>query len=199
MRGLAFCNAFARLTASRYHVFGRVLSEPASPSWRWDAGKEAARDGGREGGAHGSDNGAAPRTVAAVADGDAADEDKQVELLVHRLVHAASLGNLHALRERPTLLGHGDRDGRTPLHLACAKGQTDCVVYLLSIENVRREPKDRWGTTPAAEAAKYHAKLCEQQAAGDDGLEVRIQEWEAVRSMLAEAPAEKRKQRRHSS
>jgi glutaminase len=78
----------------------------------------------------------------------------------YRAIQAASVGDIAELRR---LVAHGhdlnsaDYDGRTPLHLACAEVQPETVHYLLD-QGVATSPKDRWGTTPLADARKNKRK-----------------------------------------
>jgi glutaminase len=76
---------------------------------------------------------------------------------IYQAIYAASIGDINELKR---LLAHGhdleraDYDGRTPLHLAAAEGQTDTVQYLLK-QQVLRDPKDRWGCTPLDDAIRH--------------------------------------------
>ena len=47
-----------------------------------------------------------------------------------------------------------DYDGRIPLHLAAAEGQTEVVRYLLAAGSDPR-PEDRWGGTPLSDAETF--------------------------------------------
>jgi len=102
---------------------------------------------------------------------DAATVDPQQEL--HRLVYAASQGDLATLRAASSvdLLHQADYDGRTPLHLACAEGHAAVVRYLVVDVGVDARCKDRWGNTPHHEATKWRRKLVVGGAAdaGTDG------------------------------
>ncbi len=75
-------------------------------------------------------------------------------------IQAASEGDVAELKR---LVAHGhdldaaDYDGRTPLHLACAENRVEAVRYLLD-QGVSDAPKDRWGTTPLADARKHKRK-----------------------------------------
>ena len=90
----------------------------------------------------------------------------------YRAIYAASIGDVSELKR---LVAHGhsldeaDYDGRTPLHLACAEGQVETVQYLLT-QNVRTTPKDRWASSPLADATRHKResvmKLFATQAAG---------------------------------
>ena len=77
--------------------------------------------------------------------------------MTFQAIHAASIGDVDELKR---LVAHGhdlnaaDYDGRTPLHLAAAEGRTDAVNYLL-IQGVRHDPRDRWGYSPADDAARH--------------------------------------------
>ena len=74
----------------------------------------------------------------------------------YKAIFAASIGDISELKR---LVAHGhdlelaDYDGRTPLHLACAEGQTEAVAYLLH-QGVEPEPLDRWGNSPLADAMR---------------------------------------------
>ena len=84
--------------------------------------------------------------------------------LTYRAIFAASTGDISELKR---LVAHGhdldsaDYDGRTPLHLACAEGQTGAVAYLLD-QGVNPEPLDRWGNSPLADTTHDVAYLFNQ-------------------------------------
>ena len=50
-----------------------------------------------------------------------------------------------------------DYDGRAPLHLAAAEGRPKVAEFLLN-HGANVNVKDRWGSTPRAEAEKYNHK-----------------------------------------
>merc|ERR1712072_378183 len=54
-------------------------------------------------------------------------------------------------------LNSADYDGRTPLHLAASEGHVELVQWLLK-QNVNVAPIDRFGFTPADDAARHKHK-----------------------------------------
>lgn len=74
-----------------------------------------------------------------------------------RLMYLSNEGDLEGIKE---LLGSGvnvnfrDIDDRTPLHIAACQGFTE-VVELLLQHDAKVDPKDRWGSTPLADAIHY--------------------------------------------
>ncbi|OVA14292.1 Protein kinase domain [Macleaya cordata] len=74
-----------------------------------------------------------------------------------RLMYLANEGDLEGINE---LLDSGinvnfrDIDGRTALHIAACQGRTD-VVELLIRRGAEIDRKDRWGSTPLADAIYY--------------------------------------------
>jgi glutaminase len=79
------------------------------------------------------------------------------------IIEAASLGDVDAIKRYEhssgshdaylQLLQDADYDGRTPLHLASVEGCEAVVAYLLET-GVSRQPVDRWGQTPLADAER---------------------------------------------
>ncbi|KAJ7968802.1 putative Protein kinase [Quillaja saponaria] len=74
-----------------------------------------------------------------------------------RLMYLANEADLEGIRE---LLDSGldvnfrDIDNRTALHIAACQGLTDVVALLLE-RGAHIDPKDRWGSTPLADAIHY--------------------------------------------
>ncbi|CAK7350340.1 unnamed protein product [Dovyalis caffra] len=74
-----------------------------------------------------------------------------------RLMYLANEGNLEGIKE---LLNSGvdvnfrDIDDRTALHIAACQGHTQVVALLLD-NRAEIDPKDRWGSTPLADAIYY--------------------------------------------
>lgn len=67
---------------------------------------------------------------------------------------SASTGDLNDLKRLVAAgvnLDDADYDGRTPLHLAAAEGQSAVVEYFIT-HGVNINPKDRWGSTPFEDA-----------------------------------------------
>jgi glutaminase len=85
--------------------------------------------------------------------------------LVAEALHAAADGDvveLQRLAAHGLDLDSGDRDGRTPLHLAAAEGQKRAVDRLLAL-GARADPVDRRGSTPADDARRAgHEALAER-------------------------------------
>ncbi|CAL1410450.1 unnamed protein product [Linum trigynum] len=88
-----------------------------------------------------------------------------------RLMYAANEGNLDGIQE---VLDSGvdvnfrDIDDRTALHIASCQGLTDVASFLLD-KGATVDPKDRWGSTPLADAIYYKnndvIKLLEKRGA----------------------------------
>eukprot|EP00494_Astrolonche_serrata_P018750 UN18945 len=75
----------------------------------------------------------------------------------------ASLGDLKNLKElmkdSPGMFNAKDYDLRTPLHLACAEGNVECVEYLVT-NGANVHSKDRWANTSLEEAVDHGHKKC---------------------------------------
>ncbi|EOY27878.1 hypothetical protein QUC31_012725 [Theobroma cacao] len=97
----------------------------------------------------------APEKNRAEPDGKEKEEGEEIDGV--RLMYLANEGDLDGIRE---LLGSGidvnfrDIDDRTALHIAACQAQTD-VVSLLLQRGANVESKDRWGSTPLADAIYY--------------------------------------------
>lgn len=73
------------------------------------------------------------------------------------LIWAASKGDIleiQRLEASGVDLNYSDYDGRTALHLAASEGRLDVVKFLSNRNNIKIDPKDRWGNTPMDEAKK---------------------------------------------
>ncbi|KAL8150896.1 hypothetical protein V2J09_020704 [Rumex salicifolius] len=98
-----------------------------------------------------------------------------------RLMYLANEGDLDGIRE---MLDSGldinfrDIDERTALHIASCQGKTDVVRFLLG-RGAEVDPKDRWGSTPLADAIHYEyqdvIKLLEKYGAKPPAAPMRVQ------------------------
>jgi glutaminase len=76
---------------------------------------------------------------------------------------AACRGDLKALQALGAAgidLSLADYDGRTPLHLAAAEGQAECVYFLAHRPSVNLGLVDRFGNTALDEARRIGAEAC---------------------------------------
>jgi ankyrin repeat protein len=75
------------------------------------------------------------------------------ELAKHNssLIQRGDLTEVRALVAGGVDPGTADYDGRTPLHLAAAEGQSEVVGYLLAL-GADPQSIDRWGGTPLSDA-----------------------------------------------
>uniref|UniRef100_A0A5B7AK71 Putative dual specificity protein kinase shkB n=1 Tax=Davidia involucrata TaxID=16924 RepID=A0A5B7AK71_DAVIN len=74
-----------------------------------------------------------------------------------RLMYLTNEGDLEGIRElldSGTDVNFRDIDGRTALHVAACQGSCDIVGFLLQ-QGAVVDPKDRWGSTPLADAIHY--------------------------------------------
>lgn len=77
-----------------------------------------------------------------------------------RLMYSANEGDVDGIREvieSGVSVNFRDVDGRTALHIAACQGLTH-VVQLLLEKGADVDPKDRWGSTPLADAIFYKNK-----------------------------------------
>ncbi|KAH8511658.1 hypothetical protein H0E87_008998 [Populus deltoides] len=88
-----------------------------------------------------------------------------------RLMYLANEGNLEGIKDLVNSdvdVNFRDIDGRTALHIASCQGLTQ-VVDLLLDHGAEIDPKDRWGSTPLADAIFYKnhdvIKLLEKRGA----------------------------------
>lgn len=74
---------------------------------------------------------------------------------------SAAKGDLETLVRLKNLmanLNNGDYDNRTPMHLAAATGHMEIIKFLLEKCNCDPTIKDRWGSSPLAEALTDEVK-----------------------------------------
>ncbi|XVE88283.1 hypothetical protein DITRI_Ditri19aG0057200 [Diplodiscus trichospermus] len=97
----------------------------------------------------------APERDSGESDGKGIEEGEEMDGF--RLMYLANEGDLDGIRElldSGINVNFGDIDDRTALHIAACQGQTD-VVSLLLQRDANVESKDRWGSTPLADAIHY--------------------------------------------
>ncbi|KAK6133554.1 hypothetical protein DH2020_032683 [Rehmannia glutinosa] len=99
-------------------------------------------------------------------DGDVGDIDPGLKLMY--LVNAGDLDSIKELLDSGTDVNFRDIDHRTALHVAACQGYDD-VAQLLLENGAEADPKDRWGSTPLADAIHYKnhgvIKLLEKRGA----------------------------------
>ncbi|KAG2684914.1 hypothetical protein I3760_10G097800 [Carya illinoinensis] len=117
--------------------------EPSKPPVRFTLGRQSSLAPDRH-----------PKEEGSVAEND--DGAEGIDPGV-RLMYLANGGDLEGIRE---LLDSGvdvnfkDIDYRTALHVSACQGFTDLVALLLD-RGAEVDPKDRWGSTPLADAIYY--------------------------------------------
>ncbi|KAL6538694.1 hypothetical protein OROGR_012682 [Orobanche gracilis] len=85
-------------------------------------------------------------------DGDVIDIDPGLKLMY--LVNAGDLDGIKELLDSGADVNFRDIDHRTALHVAACQGYYD-VAQLLLENGTEVDPKDRWGSTPLADAMHY--------------------------------------------
>ncbi|KAL6992342.1 hypothetical protein U1Q18_010450 [Sarracenia purpurea var. burkii] len=84
------------------------------------------------------------------------EEEREIDPRV-RLMYLANEGDLEGIKElleSATDVNYRDIDDRTALHIAGCQGFTDVAEFLLE-NGAEVDPKDRWGSTPLADAIHY--------------------------------------------
>ena len=94
-----------------------------------------------------------------------ADDVTTDHKLGESLCHFAADGDLESIKQYHACkvsMNVSDYDFRTPLHIACAYGHMYIVEYLVGLDEVDINAKDRWGSTPLNDAEKTeNEELCE--------------------------------------
>jgi glutaminase len=151
VRGLAFCNEFAKRTKNLHHIF-RTMSTAGSGS------KQEEEDTTEQ----------------------ELNNIKSMETFTHRIIHACSVNDVEMLMklidhgvkkfrrkksgdtrgEKETveevtkrLVDCADYDYRSCVHLAAAEGHEAALHFLIN-NGANPHPKDRWGNTPLHEVRK---------------------------------------------
>lgn len=92
--------------------------------------------------------------IVEVALADSGSSSVPRKISIHQLVDAERIQSIPALLQRtPALINSRNKEGYTPLHTACLKGQTDCIRILLEIgesqsPKIDIESRDKTGWTP---------------------------------------------------
>ncbi|KAL2931057.1 Integrin-linked protein kinase 1 [Bienertia sinuspersici] len=86
-------------------------------------------------------------------------DDDEIEIPASvKLMFAAHEGDLEGIKELvedfDADVNYTDMDNRTPLHVAACQGYVEAVDLLIKM-NAHVDPKDRWGSTPLADAIYY--------------------------------------------
>ncbi|XP_021764211.1 serine/threonine-protein kinase STY8-like [Chenopodium quinoa] len=93
------------------------------------------------------------------AEPEGQDDGGEIEIPASvKLMFAAHEGDVDGIKELVEDSGADvnfkDMDNRTPLHVAACQGYVDVVDLLINM-NAEVDPKDRWGSTPLADAIYY--------------------------------------------
>ncbi|KAG0491789.1 hypothetical protein HPP92_005187 [Vanilla planifolia] len=100
--------------------------------------------------------------------GDDVPEEIDRHFLLMHMTNEGDIGGIEELLESGVDVNFRDIDGRTALHVAACQGRVAVVECLLR-KGAVVDPKDRWGSTPLADAIHYHnhdaIKLLEKHGA----------------------------------
>ncbi|XP_026392022.1 integrin-linked protein kinase 1-like [Papaver somniferum] len=107
--------------------------------------------------------------------------DPTVKLMY--LTNEGDLEGIHQLLDSGINVNFRDTDGRTALHIAACQGCND-VVQLLIQKGAQIDPKDRWGSTPLADAIHYKnhevIKLLEKHGAKSMMVPMHVQNLQEI-------------------
>ncbi|XP_026413991.1 integrin-linked protein kinase 1-like [Papaver somniferum] len=99
------------------------------------------------------------------------------------LTNEGDLEGINQLLDSGINVNFRDTDGRTALHIAACQGCND-VVQLLIQKGAQIDPKDRWGSTPLADAIHYKnhevIKLLEKHGAKSMMVPMHVQSFQEI-------------------